>query len=114
MLKLKYTEKRIISDDNWDSFVQAIYKRPYCFQQQDGCKERGIYTFKVPQNGTEDRNQEDYEYGVPFEEWLAADSKDMSEMKWHREFFPDITMIIEDLYSEGLIEAGNYIINIDW
>ena len=29
-------------------------------------------------------------------------------------FFPDITMIIEDLYTEGLIEAGNYIINIDW
>ena len=42
---LKYTEKRVIDDTDWDDFVKSVYKRPYKFQQQDGCKSRGIYSF---------------------------------------------------------------------
>ena len=111
---LKYTEKRVIDDTDWDDFVKSVYKRPYKFQQQDGCKSRGIYSFSVPPRCIEDRD-ESYDSGVPFDEWInATPPSDMEHMHWERNFFPDVTMIIDDLYKKGLIESGNYIININW
>ncbi len=31
-----------------------------------------------------------------------------------RNFYPDLHTIANDLYERGLIEAGEYVINIDW
>ena len=33
---------------------------------------------------------------------------------WTRNFYPHIDMLINDLYAKGLIEAGDYVIDIDW
>lgn len=35
-------------------------------------------------------------------------------MWWERNFYPEVQMIANDLYEKGLIEAGDYTIDIDW
>jgi hypothetical protein len=61
--------------------------------------------------------------GVKFHKWLERDpnepvgnvtNKTSIELWWERNFYPDIETVANDLYNNGLIEAGNYVINIDW
>jgi hypothetical protein len=61
--------------------------------------------------------------GVSFAAWLARDPKQpladrnedwAVEMWWHRNFYPDVGMIANDLHARGLLPAGEYSINIDW
>lgn len=64
--------------------------------------------------------------GVSFKAWLARDPKqplnspDEWDRKnglslwWQRNFYPDVQMVANDLYEKGLIEAGEYVIDIDW
>lgn len=47
-MKVPFKTKKVIDVDDWDRLVIETYKRPYCFQQQDGCKDRGIFDFTVP------------------------------------------------------------------
>jgi len=35
-------------------------------------------------------------------------------MFWERNFYPELQAVANDLHKKGLIEAGDYIINIDW
>lgn len=128
---LKFSEERVIDVQNWDNLVQETYGKPYSFQQQDGCKDRGTYNFEIPNKwGTSDYENETVkeiingnEMGVKFESWLKRDPKEWHgeksderfiNMWWERNFYPDVTMIIEDLYKKGLIEEGKYLIDIDW
>lgn len=125
-MSLKYKNIKLVEVDDWDSFVKNIYKKPYNFQQQDGCKERGVFYFSVPLNGNpEDFLKDDIEsnsyfnYGVKFASWLEKDPDNPSrefedETWWERDFYPHIEMIVDDLYKKGLIEEGKYGINIDW
>ena len=126
---MKITNEQIIQVQEWDSTVKETYKRPYSFQQQDGCKSRGIFRITIPDEA------EDYEkntvpeivnheeMGVSFEAWLKRDpkkplknNKDDHSLKlwWNRNFYPDVQMIANDLCKKGIIEKGNYIIDIDW
>ena len=121
-LKIKKTKTMEVSD--WDAFVQETYKRPYSFQQQDGCKERGTFQFSedfadstLPEIVNHDK------MGVSFAAWLARDpkkplstSKDkwMINLWWERNFYPNVQMIANDLHSKGLLKAGEYTIVIDW
>lgn len=128
-LKIKYV--KTIEDSDWDDLVQSTYGRPYCFQQQDGCKSRGIYELTIPCLGEDFKNTtlpeivNHSEMGVSFEAWKARDPKEWNgkisidkdfclSLWWTRNFYPSIEMVANDLYRQGLIEAGNYIINIDW
>ena len=43
-----------------------------------------------------------------------CESKSYINMFWERNFYPHVSMIINDLHSKGLLEAGEYMINIDW
>jgi len=63
--------------------------------------------------------------GVSFKAWLERDPKqrlksegdrDSSSLQlwWDRNFYPNVDMIINDLYSKGLLEKGEYDIKIDW
>ena len=127
---LKVNNIKQIDVQDWDELVQETYNRPYNFQQQDDCKGRQIVYITVPV-----KNPEDYEnntipeivnhpeMGVSFKAWLERDPKQpisersedwALEMWWERNFYPTIDMIINDLYEKGLVEAGNYQINIDW
>lgn len=121
-----------IDVDEWDDIIKDTYGKPYSFQQQDGCKERGTYEFEVPLKYP----AEDYTnkvipekvngsvMGVSFETWLARDplqklasGEDKSweiEMFWERNFYPDVEQLIQDLYQKGKLPEGCYLINIDW
>jgi hypothetical protein len=127
---LKYENIKIINDGDWDNLVQETYEKPYCFQQQDGCKLRGIHYLTIPSNEFFDYTRDTIpdkingaEMGVSFAAWLARDpeewsgpeeDKDCIDLFWHRNFYPDVQMIANDLYNKGLIEAGEYAIDINW
>ena len=122
------TEK-VIDVQDQDDLVIETYGRPYAFQQQDGCKERQLVPITVPdecddfENDTVPEIVNGDEMGVSFKAWLARDPKtplpDRDDtfgltLWWERNFYPDVQMIANDLYEKGLIEAGDYMINIDW
>ena len=109
-MTLKFKTEKIISVQNWDALVQKTYGRIYCFQQQDGCKDRGTFEFSVPGGTWDYKNNElmsqessgDYdEMGVSFQAWIDAIPKEddwRNKMWWERNFYPDVSMIIDDLY----------------
>ena len=114
---------------DWDRFVQDAYGRPYSFQQQDGCKFRGVHCLLVPsleddfENETVPEVVNHSKMGVSFKAWLARDPEQplrnrldpwALELWWHRNFYPAIEAVANDLHEKGLLEAGKYMINIDW
>ena len=122
------TEK-LIDVQDWDNLVIDTYGRVYSFQQQDGCKDRQLVHITIPdecedfENDTVPEIVNGDEMGVSFKAWLARDPKTPLKDRddtfgltlwWERNFYPDVQMIANDLYVKGLIEAGDYIINIDW
>lgn len=126
---LKYTLERVVAVQDWDDLVKTVYGKPYSFQQQDGCKERQTVGITIPDFEYDFENDEIPEVingcamGVSFKAWLARDpnvwnGKDEDaqsvDMFWERNFYPDVSMIANDLHAKGLIEAGDYVIDIDW
>jgi hypothetical protein len=130
---IKSESVKIIELVDWDNFIKKTYNKIYSFQQQEGCKERGIFRFSVPVNKYEMEEQEEMmrneieekvngkEMGVKFEKWLERSiDKPVGEYDWEirlfwkRNFYPSELTLINDLYKKGLIEAGEYAINIDW
>jgi len=133
---LKISNVKHIELQDWNDFVTETYDRPYHFQQQEGCKSRGTFRFNVP---LDDWPSEDYGVHdeipetingevmcVKFDKWLERDPKeplshsDPSSIEfdlrlwWHRNFYPSIHMLIDDLHKKGLLEEGEYAIIIDW
>lgn len=129
---MKVKNVKMVSVQEWDKLVKETYGKPYSFQQQDGCKDRGTFEFDVPV---------DYDYieffendavpevvngnirGVSFEAWQARDPKQpLKNQKldfelslwWERNFYPDVQMVANDLHKRGLLDAGEYVIDIDW
>lgn len=130
MIKIK--TKQVISVQDWDDLVIQTYGKPYCFQQQNGCQERGNFNLRVPE-GAEDFENDTIpekvngdEMGVSFKAWLARDPEQKLDTEdkwqrdygldlfWNRNFYPDIQMVANDLHTKGLIPAGKYVIEIDW
>lgn len=122
---LKFSNAKIIDLHDWDDLVKKTYNKEYSFQQQDGCKERGIFRLSVPDypddyeadSIPEKINGE--EMGVSFAAWLAKDCRNATgiykdSMFWERNFYPNVQMIANDLFERGLMEKGDYIIEIDW
>lgn len=128
MLKTKTV--KMIEVGDWDYLVESTYGRTYNYQQQDGCKERGIEHITVPVEYPSDYENDSIpekvsggQMGVSFAAWLARDPTEWNgdEMYrrfrtvfWERNFHPSIDMVINDLHAKGLLEAGEYTINIDW
>ena len=123
----------IIDLQDWDKLVSDTYHKPYYFQQQDGCQPRGLYEFSLPDKwGVDDFENTEIpfevsgeEMGVSFETWLNTSPEDTekhfnpsykweNEMFWHRNFYPNISCVIDDLHKRGLLPDGNYGIKIDW
>lgn len=106
------------------------YNRPYSFQQQDGCKERQRVNITIPDHPYDYENDSvpevvnGEEMGVSFKAWLERDPKQplnsgrgdtfALELFWERNFYPDVQMVANDLHAKGLINAGDYVIDIDW
>jgi len=129
---LKYTSVKTIDVNDWDSLVMNTYGKHYSFQQQEGCQPRGKVSLTVPSEWTNEEEMHESiaeevngdEMGVKFETWLARDPNQplpppddadyCISMFWERNFYPDLHTVANDLYAKGLIEAGSYVIDIDW
>jgi len=128
---MKMKNVKLIEVGDWDNLVSSTYNRIYQFQQQCGCQERGIFNLTIPSKYTEDEEMHDSipekvngeEIGVKFKNWLERDpNQPLINQKydwdlklfWERNFYPDIYTVANDLYEKGFIEAGEYIIHIDW
>lgn len=131
---IKTSNIKIIESQDWDDLVQETYGKSYMFQQQDGCQDRGTRKITIPLEETYDEEMNDSipfkingeEMGVKFNVWLNTSQEDIKkefpdrderlglDIFWERNFYPDLQTIANDLYNKGLIEAGEYTINIDW
>lgn len=126
---MKIRTEKVIDVSEWDALVSKTYERPYSFQQQDGCRSRGVFRFSVPSEA-EDYERDSVpaivnheENGVSFAAWLKRDPKAplangradyCLDLWWDRNFYPDVQMVANDLHARGLLEAGDYTIDIDW
>jgi len=129
-MKLKTKNVKMISDSDWDKLVIKTYGKPYSFQQQNNCQDRGAFSITIPikiaedfENDTVPEIVNDAKMGVSFEAWLKRNPKkpipnqeyDFElKMWWERNFYPSVEMVANDLHKKGLIEAGDYVIDIDW
>lgn len=126
---IKVQKKQIVSVQDLDNLVVKTYNRPYNFQQQNGCQDRGTVHITVPdtaydfENDTIPEEINGDEMGVSFAAWLARDPKEWKGKKedktfldlfWERNFYPELQMVINDLHAKGLFPAGDYVIEIDW
>jgi len=131
MLKIKTVQSIDLQD--WDALVKETYGRMYSFQQQNDCRERGIYNITVPdieafdyQNDSIPEKVNGDERGVSFAAWLArdpqqklgsADEWDRNHglcLFWERNFYPSNEVLANDLHDRGLLPAGEYQLVIDW
>ena len=131
---LQYNTVKMVSLSDWDKLVKDTYGKPYSFQQQDGCKDRGTYRLVVPVEYADEIDlgmPKDIpfkingdEMGVRFSTWLNISVEDINKkypedypnanrLFWDRNFYPDIEVVANDLYNKGLIEKGEYLIDID-
>jgi hypothetical protein len=127
---MKIRTEKVIDISDWDKLVSETYGRIYSFQQQDGCRSRGVFRIEVPSNEDADYERDMVpevvngpEMGVSFAAWLARDPKmpikdqeydfDL-RLWWERNFYPHIQMVANDLHAKGLLEAGDYTLDIDW
>ncbi len=132
-MKLKTRTETVIDDSDWDELVQKTYGRPYHFQQQEGCQNRGGFGLTVPEEANDFPNDTVLEIvngpkmGVSFKAWLERDPKQILkendacreeqwciDMWWDRNFYPDIQMVANDLHEKGLLDAGEYLIDVNW
>ena len=122
----------IIDVDEWDNLVMETYGKIYNFQQQNGCQDRKTVYLTIPDQAYDYQNDSIPEVvngdkmGVSFKAWLERDPTQKLnteviwdrehglELFWQRNFYPELQMVANDLHSKGLIDAGEYMINIDW
>lgn len=126
---IKFKNKKVIDCFDWDKLVQETYKRPYCFQQQNDCQDRGQIELIIPYTSYNEKMHDSIpevingeEMCVKFKAWLERDPKQkipnctedyQLEMFWERNFYPELQAVANDLHSKGLIDAGEYIIDIN-
>jgi hypothetical protein len=119
-----------IAESDFSRLVREVYGRPYSYQQQDGCKGRGVENFTVPikypydfENDVVIEEVNSSEEGVSFKAWLERDPDLLieqltrpyiTELWWARNFYPSFDMVVNDLHSKGYIPAGEYQLVIDW
>lgn len=129
---IKVQNKQVVTMQDWDDLVVKTYGKPYCFQQQYGCQDRGNFSITIPDRADDYENDSipeevnGEEMGVSFAAWIARDPEQKLDTKdqwdrdhgldlfWTRNFYPDIQMVANDLHAKGLIPAGKYVIEIDW
>lgn len=127
---LKILDLKAVDLQDWDELVAKTYGRPYSLQQQDGCMPRGTLRLEIPSDYSEDDEMndeipervDDQIRGVKFEKWLERNPNHPIEGEsdwrlttwWERNFYPDLQTVANDLHKKGLVEAGVYLIIIDW
>lgn len=81
---LEITREKIIDSNDWNKFITEVYGKPYCLQQQEGCRGRGIIRLEVPTELFEEEIEYkkipeittmNDEFEVSFESWIKRDPK---------------------------------------
>ncbi len=126
---MKTKDVKLIDVYEWDALVKTTFGRPYSFQQQDGCKDRGTVGLSVPHADADEYPRDEVPevvnhktMGVRLAAWLKRDPKAPIEGKvdwhvdlwWARNFYPSLQAVANELHSRGLLPAGEYLIDIDW
>ena len=126
---MKIRAEKVIDVSDWDYAVEKAYGRPYSFQQQEGCRCRGVFRISVPDEANDYEKDavpeivNHDEMGVSFSAWLKRNPKTplasgkgnfSLRLWWIRNFYPDVQMVANDLCAKGLLEKGDYTIDIDW
>jgi hypothetical protein len=123
--------QQVIELGDWDNLVISTYGKPYSFQQQYGCQDRGNFPITIPSEYDDDFENDTIpdeingdEEGVSFAAWLARDPEEWNgdpkdkflckSLFWSRNWYPDIQTVANDLHDKGLIPVGDYVIEIDW
>jgi hypothetical protein len=133
MKKISFEQVKLIEEVKWSEFVSEIYNRPYRFRVQNGCMDIVRFRFSVPDDAEDFSNKtipeilNGDERGVSFSAWLERDPKILLKdqftdilaqcrtiMWWERKFYPKFQMVANDLHKRGMLDAGDYLINIDW
>ena len=114
---------KVIDYLDWDRLVQETYNKDYCIQQQEGCMVKGLIKLQVsktPSDFDTDRTRLKFgEMGVNFNTWLETEFGKTPNLineviYWKRNFYPLLEILASDLCKKGLIDEGEYFINIDW
>ena len=127
-MKIKTQNIQTISLNDWDKMIEETYGKIYSLQQQNGCMSRQVFNFTVPKEDKDFENVEIPEVvngaieGIRFDIWLKTEPKITKNLPenfevrlfWERNFYPKFQILANDLHKKGLIDAGNYAINIDW
>lgn len=125
MLKTKTVQR--ISTIDWDMIIIETYGKPYQYHHQFGVEEGEAADIIVPfGEWTWDFENAEIpfvvnceKFGVCFKTWLNTKPEETTkyfrndfynELFWTRHFYPDLSMIVNDLHARGLLEAGEYII----
>ncbi len=137
MFHMKTRTEKVIDVHDWDDLVEKTYGRKYVLQQQNGCMDRRRVRITIPDvdNAYDDEMHDEIPeiinhdiMGVKFAKWLERDPKQSLkdeakgerddqwgiDLWWERNFYPDLQTVANDLHSKGLVEAGDYTIDIDW
>lgn len=127
---MKIRTVNLVEHFDWDKLVEKTYGRPYSIQQQAGCRAQGTaLRLTVPAKDEDEEYMNDVvpevvnheTMGVKFQAWLERDPKQpiadggmmFLEMWWHRNFYPSLQAVANDLHAKGLLPAGEYVIEID-
>lgn len=139
MDKLEFEIKKVVEDYHWNAFVESVFgKEPntYNFQQQNGCRDRGLYLVRVfpsEEDLLDEQELLDEEisykvngygemFGVSLKTWLNTSKEDtkskvgkdyLNDLFWARHFYPTIEELVAYLYKLGLLEEGDFYIEID-
>lgn len=127
---MKPHQETVFELADWDKLVSTTYGRPYNFQQQDDCQQRGRFKLTVPDEHDDGEMNDSIpeevngpKMGVKFDVWLARDPKQpipgqtadyQLDLFWSRNFYPHIQAVANDLNKRGLLPDGKYTIDIDW
>lgn len=125
---IKTRDVKVIDCSVWDLLVRETYEKPYALQQQDGCMPRGNINIRIPDESYDDEMNDTIPVdvqsevmGVKFDVWKNTGPNEFnfefeweSRLFWKRNFYPDLQTVANDLHNKGLIEAGDYMIVVDW
>lgn len=114
---LRYYAAKIIDEDEFSQLVRDTYQRPYQLQQHgfDSGEPMRIGTYlEIDVPGTDTWLPGEHS----LEEWLEREVENpgdkIAEIEWEREFTPDLQQLVNDLHAQGLLEAGEYLIKVEW
>lgn len=129
---MEIKEVKQITVQDWDNLVEKTYGKIYSFQQQEGCKSRGVEIINTDSDWAEDFENTEIpfevngkERGVSLETWLNTTPEDTAKhfnpecpwenlLFWKRNFYPEPNTLAADLCKRGLLKPGEYQIKIDW